>query len=209
MFMLAPVRTAAPAIAPVSLDAVKAALHVDHIDDDVMIGALLAAATEHFDGWSGILGRCLVEQTWRQDFACFSDCLRLPLAPVLSIEGISYFDGENAQQTLPTSAYGLFTDTRGAFVGLKHDQSWPGVYSRGDAVSVTFKAGYATTPEVPADPGPPEVVAVPARSTVPEPIKLAIIMHVKSNYDPLESADRDSCQRAIAALIAPYRRVGV
>jgi uncharacterized phiE125 gp8 family phage protein len=198
--MLAPVRTAAPAITPVSLADVKAHLRVDHSDDDAMIGALLATAVNRFDGWSGILGRCLVEQTWRQDFGCFSDCLRLPLAPVLSVESVTYFDSENAQQTLAASVYGLFSDARGSYVGLKPDQSWSGTYSRRDAVSVTFKAGYATTPAA-GD--------VPALSTVPDPIKLAIIMHVKSNYDPLEPAVRDSYQRAIDALVAPFRRVGV
>jgi len=203
--MLAPVRTAAPAITPVSLADLKASLRVDHSDDDAVIGALLAAAVNHFDGWTGILGRCLVEQTWRQDFGCFTDCLRLPLAPVLTVESVTYFDGENAQQTLAASVYGLFSDARGPYVGLKPDQSWPGSYSRRDAVSVTFKAGYATTPAVPADPGP----EAPEQSTVPDPIKLAIIMHVKSNYDPLDPTVRDSYQRAIDALVAPFRRVGV
>ncbi|GEC15160.1 head-tail connector protein [Nitrobacter winogradskyi] len=198
--MLAPVRTAAPTITPVSLAEVKAHLRVDHTDDDAMIGALLTAATERFDGWTGILGRCLVEQTWRQDFECFSDCLRLPLAPVLSIESITYFDGDNAQQTLAASVYNLFTDARGPYVGLKPDQPWPGIYSRRDAISVTFKAGYATTPAQ---------GETPAQSTVPEPIKLAIILQVKLNYDPLESAVRESYQRAIDALVAPFRRVGV
>ncbi|EAQ34477.1 hypothetical protein NB311A_12067 [Nitrobacter sp. Nb-311A] len=198
--MLAPVRVTPPDITPVSLTDVKAQLHVDHPDDDAMIGALLTAATEHFDGWTGILGRCLVEQTWRQDFGCFSDCLRLPLAPVLSVDSITYFDGENAQQTLDTSVYALFSDARGPYVGLKPDQSWPGSYSRRDAVSVTFKAGYATTPAE---------GETPAQSTVPEPIKLAIILQVKLNYDPLEPAVRESYQRAIDALVAPFRRVGI
>jgi uncharacterized phiE125 gp8 family phage protein len=198
--MLAPVRTVEPAITPVSLADVKAQLRVDHTDDDMMIGALLLAATERFDGWTGILGRCLVEQTWRQEFACFSGCLRLPLAPVLSVDSITYFDGENAQQTLDTSVYALFADTLGPYVGSKPDQSWPGSYSRRDAISVTFKAGYATTQAQ---------GETPAQSTVPEPIKLAMILQVKLNYDPLEPAVRESYQRAIDALVAPFRRVGV
>ncbi|HEU4804231.1 MAG TPA: head-tail connector protein [Nitrobacter sp.] len=198
--MLAPVLVTPPDITPVSSTDVKAQLHVDHTDDDAMIGALLTAATEHFDRWTGILGRCLVEQTWRQEFACFAGCLRLPLAPVLSVESITYFDGENAQQTLDASVYVLLADARGPYVGLKPDQSWPGSYSRRDAISVTFKAGYATTP-VQGE--------TPAQSTVPEPIKLAIILQVKLNYDPLELAVRESYQRAIDALVAPFRRVGV
>lgn len=198
--MLAPIRVTPPDITPVSLTDVKAQLHVDHTDDDTMIGALLTAATEHFDGWTGILGRCLVEQTWQQDFSCFADCLRLPLAPALSVDSITYFDGENAQQTLDASVYALFSDSRSPYVGLKPDQSWPGSYSRRDAISVTFKAGYSTTPAE---------GETPAQSSVPEPIKLAIILHVKLNYDPLDSSARESYQRAIDALVAPFRRIGL
>jgi uncharacterized phiE125 gp8 family phage protein len=197
--MLAPVRVAPPDITPVSLADVKAQLRVDHTDDDAMIGALLMAATERFDGWTGTLGRSLVEQTWRQEFACFAGCLRLPLAPVLSVESITYFDGENAQQTIDASVYALFSDARGPYVGLKPDQSWPGNYARRDAISVTFKAGYVTTPAQ---------GETPARSTVPEPIKLAIILQVKLNYDPLQPPVRESYGRAIDALVAPFRRVG-
>lgn len=198
--MLAPIRVTPPDITPVSLADVKAQLRVDHTDDDAMIGALLMAATERFDGWTGILGRCLVEQTWRQELACFSGCLRLPLAPALSVDSITYFDGENAQQTLDASVYALFSDSRSPYVGLKPDQSWPGSYSRRDAISVTFKAGYETIPAQ---------GETPAQSSVPEPIKLAIILQVKLNYDPLEPAVRESYQRAIDALVAPFRRVGV
>lgn len=198
--MLAPVRTVPPATTPVSLADMKRHLRVDHTDDDEMIAALLTAATVYFDGWSGILGRCLVEQTWRQDFPCFTTYLRLPLAPALSIEDVVYFDGGNVRQTLDDSIFALLSDERGPYVGLKPSQSWPASYSRRDAVSVTFKAGY---PTIPADGD------VPAQSAVPDSIKLAIIMHVKSNYDPLDSATLDSYNRSIAALIAPHRRVGV
>ncbi|MCB1394382.1 MAG: phage gp6-like head-tail connector protein, partial [Nitrobacter sp.] len=78
--------------------------------------------------------------------------------------------------------------------------SWPGSYSRRDAISVTFKAGYETIPAQ---------GETPAQSSVPEPIKLAIILQVKLNYDPLEPAVRESYQRAIDALVGPFRRVGV
>jgi hypothetical protein len=126
--------------------------------------------------------------------------LALPLAPALSVEGITYFDAGNAQQTLDASVYVLFSEARGPYVGLNPDQSWPGSYLRRDAISVTFKAGYATTPAQ---------GETPAKSAVPEPIKLAIILQVKLNYDPLEPAVRESYQRAIDALVAPFRRVSL
>lgn len=65
--MIHPIRTVPPAETPVSLADAKVHLRVDHGDDDTYIGAIVAAATEHLDGWNGILGRCLVTQTWTLD----------------------------------------------------------------------------------------------------------------------------------------------
>ena len=40
-------------------------LRVDHSADDLLIAALERAAVAHMDGWSGILGRCIMPQTWQ------------------------------------------------------------------------------------------------------------------------------------------------
>lgn len=190
--MFPPVRTTAPAATPVSLTEVKAHCRVDGTDSDTVLTALLNAAVDHLDGWSGILGRCLVTQTWRQDFASFG-CLRLPLGPVSSIDTITYFDDENAQQTLPDSIYTLRSDALGAFVDLKPDQAWPSVYNRADAVSVTFIAGTAA-------------------ADVPAAIKAAIMLLVSHWNEHREAAIEGGVSElpmGVAALIAPYRRVGV
>lgn len=209
--MLAPVRTAAPAAVPVSLDEAKLHLRVDHNDDDTLISSLIDVATAHLDGWSGILGRALVTQTWRQDFCRFSDRIRLPLAPVASITNITYFDGEDAQQTLDAGVYRLMTDALGPFVALAPGQAWPSAYCRDDAVSVTFVAGYGNAGEVPA------------------PIRTAIILLVRSMFvasaaagvvkrETVEGVSTTEYQDGIAALennpaamvlLAPYRRVGI
>ena len=70
--MTAPIRTVAPSETPVTLADAKAHLRVDHGDEDTLIGALVSAATEYLDGWDGILGRCLVTQTWtlERDESC-------------------------------------------------------------------------------------------------------------------------------------------
>lgn len=202
--MLAPVRVTPPAITPVSLAEMKAHLRVDHDDDDAVIGGLLTAAVEYLDGWTGILGRCLVEQTWRQDFERACQILPIPLAPVISIVGVTYPDANGDPVAIDSADYALKVDAGGR----------GGVMLRAEAVpagpiGVTYVAGYATIPEVPAVPGDPGTPAVPAQSAVPDPIKVAIKLAVQMNYDPLEPAVRDSYQRAVDALLAPYRRVGV
>jgi uncharacterized phiE125 gp8 family phage protein len=191
--MLAPVRTIAPAETPVSLAEAKAHLRVEHSDDDALITGLIAAATDHLDGWSGVLGRCLVTQTWRQDFAGFADCLRLPLGPVASITSVTYLDGDNAEQTLPDTDYQLLTDALGALVALAPGRSWPATCARPDAVSVTFVAGSAA-------------------DDVPPALKVAIMLLVGHWYERREAIDGNTLAElpfSVSALIAPYRRIGV
>jgi uncharacterized phiE125 gp8 family phage protein len=187
--MLAPVRTVAPAAPVVTLDAVKQHLRVDFSDDDTIIQALIDAAVDHLDGWTGILGRALVNQTWRQDFCRFSNCMRLPLTPFGSVVSVTYFDGSNLEKTLDDTIYVVLSDARGPYLTLKPDQSCPGTFGRDDAVRVTFVAGFG------AD-----------GSTVPAALQTAIIVLVKMNYD---ASSRDILETVFDALVTPYRRVGV
>lgn len=189
--MLAPVRTIAPASEPVTLDEAKLHCRVDHDDDDDLIEGLIAAATGYLDGWTGILGRALITQTWRQDFHCFADRMRLSLLPVASITSVTYYDASNEQQTLDDGVYGLFTDGAGPYVGLKPDQTWPGVYGRRDAVSVTYVAGAAEAP-----------AAIKAAM-------LLMIGHWYANREAASDAPRTALPMAVDALLRPYQAVGV
>lgn len=182
--MLRPVRITPPAELPVTLAEAKAHLRVDAADEDELISALIGAATDHLDGWTGILGRALVTQTWRQDFDCFAPCLRLPLSPVSAVTAVSYTDPDGNAQTF--ADYDLVTDGFGPFVRRKRNASWP--TTNGDPVSVTFTAGYG------------------ASFDVPSAIKQAILLHIGTLYEYRETmADRAQPTPAYDALIAPYR----
>src|SRR4051794_5405809 len=119
---LAPVRTVPPTLHILSVDEVKAHLRVDGNDDDTLIEALRDTVEAHLDGWSGILGRGLLTQSWRQALAQFPPDyrIRLPLAPVASITSVTYFDlATNLQQTLSTGVYtGPFVDSLGPYIAL-------------------------------------------------------------------------------------------
>ena len=186
--MLAPVRTVAPTTMPVSLAEAKAYLRVDHDDQDDLITAQIKAATAYLDGYAGILGRALVTQTWRQDFAGFADRLPLPVSPVIAIVSVSYFDGGNVQQTLDAGVYDLFADARGAYVTLRPGQVWPVTFYRPDAVTITFTAGFG------------------AAADVPEPIRQAILLIVQRLFDGTDTSIDVAIDRTVHALIAPYRR---
>jgi uncharacterized phiE125 gp8 family phage protein len=193
--MLAPVRTVAPEDTPVSLLEAKAHCRVDYDDDDTLIAALIDAATAHVDGWTGVLGRALVTQSWRQDFHCFGCRMRLPLRPAGSITEIAYYDRDNIQQTLSADVYQLLTDASGPFVSPQPGQVWPGSYGRADAVSVTFVAGYGDADAVPAA------------------IKAAILLIIGHLYENREATvvgvSAQTLPMAVDALLAPYRRVGI
>lgn len=194
--MLRPVRTEPPADL---IDVGEAVAHcrVDPADSETvaLIGAYAQAATDLLDGWTGILhGRCLVTQTWEQSFGCFSDKLRLPLDPVQSISSVTYFDGDNAQQTLATSVYQKFTDERGPYLALKPEQTWPSVYRRDDAITVTFVCGYGDA------------------DAVPQPIKTAallLVSHWNTNREAVGATDLAELPFGVAVLLRPYRRLTV
>lgn len=188
-----PVQVAAPADTPVSLAEAKAQLRVEHSADDDLITRLIEAATAHLDGWSGVLGRCLYTQSWRQDFDRFSACLRLPLAPVATVTSVKYDDVDDVEQTVSASNYSLLADDAGPYVRFKSDFAFPSVDSEGPTVRVSYVAGYGDA------------------TAIPEAIRHAILMMVGHWYESREAVvvgpQVASLPLAVDALIAPYRRI--
>lgn len=193
MVMHAPVRTVTPATTPVSLSEVKAHCRVDDNSSDSVLAGLLAAAVDHLDGWTGVLGRCLVTQTWRQDFDGFERCMRLPLGPVASITSVTSRNAAGQLATVNSGDYSLKTDALGSYVRFKDGFDFPTDLNETSAVSVTYVAGTAA-------------------ADVPAAIKAAIMLLVSHWNEHREAAIEGSVAElpmGVAALIAPYRRVGV
>lgn len=212
--MLRPVLVAPPELLPVSLVETKGHLRVDHSDDDTLIEGLIGAATDHLDGWTGILGRCLVEQTWRQDFDAFARSLCLPLGPVIAGESVTWRNEAGQVATIPGAAYDLRTDAGGrSLIRFDADYVFPIGLHESRAVAVTFKAGYATIPAVePGEGDPPDPPGSPAMSTVPAAIKTAILLMVANWYNNREATaptTLGALPYGVDMLIAPYRRVGI
>jgi hypothetical protein len=113
--MLSPVLVTPPTDTPVSLDEAKLHLRVDGDDEDTYITALIAAATGHLDGFTGILGRCLMAQTWSQEYEAACGDLVLPLGPVSTVTSI----------TGGFTGYRLLKDGRGYFLRLNDGAAWP------------------------------------------------------------------------------------
>lgn len=193
-----PVLIVEPETSPVSLAEAKAHLRVDGSDDDALISIMVDAAVGHLDGWRGSLGRCLVNQTWRQDFAEWpSDgILRLPFPDVSAIDSVTYYDSEDAEQTVAGANYERASDALGGYVALVASWSAPSLSTRIAPVAVTFTAGFGA-----------EATDVPAA------IRGAILLMVGNLY-----ANREATAPAAAVaelpmgasmLLRPYRRMEV
>lgn len=190
--MQRPVRVTAPAAAPVALSEAKAHLRVDHTDDDAIIGRIVDAAVGHLDGWSGVLGRCLVAQTWRVSFRDFTGrAIHLPFPDVSAIEAVTYRDADDLEQTVDPSDYALNEDAQGSYLFFASAFDRPAVFHRPDAITVRFVAGYG------------DATAVPAA------LKAAMLLHVAHMYENREPVvigqSVAPLPMAYDALVAPYR----
>lgn len=163
--------------------------------DRAKVSGLLDAAVSHFDARDGVLGRCLVPQTWDYTLDAFpADSICLPLAPLMSISSVTYVDLAGATQTFSASLYSLSADRHWTpRIDLVYGAEWPSTRVQPDAVTVRFEAGYDSG-NSPQD-----------ASAVPEPIKTAIKFQLELLYDR-EPNNRETLERARDALILPYRR---
>lgn len=197
--MFRPKLITAPAELAVSVSDAKGHLRVAHSSEDTVIGAFVGAAIAHLDGYSGILGRCLVTQTWRQDFAGWPEDgrLRLPFPDVdLDSVVVTYLDTLADEQIVPEAQYEVLQDARGVYVEFRAAFTAPTLEDdRAAPVWVTFDAGYG------------------AAASVPAAIKAAILLITGDLYENRENtviSDARVQAMPIAAdrLLTPYRRVG-
>jgi hypothetical protein len=226
------IRVTAPSGDVVSLADLKVQLGGLDDSEDGALTAYLAATTAWIDAQTGWFGRALLPQTWEltrhsffhetregvhHGYACCrhrrhgEHDIELPFPPLISVDSVAYVDPANVSHTLDASAYevqgvgarGLIMPTFGAF--------WPATTWRKDAVTIRFTCGY-----------PPS--GSPAVSTVPAPVKQAIVLATSklrslAMSDPslkMDTVIGVSSQQwdiagikmydaAIDALLAPYR----
>lgn len=184
--MIAPELTIPPA-ALLTLPEVRAHLRVDHTEEDPLIEGLIAAAVSHLDGWQGVLGRCILTQTWASRFSALRD-QRLPFPDVQSAV-VSYLDSNGAAQTVDPTNYRVRTISGAGLLTFADSFQAPAVLSgRDDAVTVT---------------------AVYGRDDLPAPLRVAALMLIGHWYQHREAVVTGTITAevplAVGALIAPYR----
>ncbi len=196
-----PVLVTAPAVLPVTLDEMKVALRIaergvdDNIlphEDDGLIKDEIQSAVDHYEGWTGILGIVLSEQTWRQSFDGFSGCLKLPLGPVSAIAVARYRNAAGQVSTIAANEYALDVSASGeASIRFRNAYQRPADLYERLALQVDYVAGWPV---------------VDGKSTVPADIKTAIKIRVQLAYDESARAGAENLSRVEDALIGKYRR---
>lgn len=143
----------APVSEPVSLSEAKVHLRVsaDQTDEDSLISALIKAAREYAESFTG---RAIRTQTWDLKLDAFPcDEIVLPYPPVTSVTSITYVDTAGSTQTWDSSLYQTSLpsgpDAGKARIWPAYGQYFPQTRCQMDAVTVRFVAGYATVSAVP------------------------------------------------------------
>ena len=160
-----------PAVLPVTLDEAKAHLRVDFAEDDAAIEAYLRAAAERYDGRDGLLGRCLISQTWELVLDRFPVAeIEIPLGPVSSVVSITYVRTDGTDTVISPETYVVDQGGTPAWIVPFVRGSWPATMATINAVTVRFVAGFG---DGPAD--------------VPATIRQAILTRVCQLYDNRDS----------------------
>lgn len=173
----------APATYPVTLAETCSFLRREVGEDDTRINALIAAATGFLDGNTGMLGRCIVSQTWELVLDEFSSAIRLGLGPVSSVTSVKYLDTAGVEQTVSAADYSTDLVSDPQWIVLNADSSWPSTMDAVNVVTIRFVAGYAT---------------------VPDTIKQAVLFLVSAMYDN-GGAIPDDSWKTVHALLANSR----
>ncbi len=178
-----------------TLAELKKQCEVEHDLDNEYLEALGAVAESALSGPETVYRQGWIDQVWqdvRPAFPCATDVLTM--APVTSIQAITYMDGAGAEQTVPGSDYYVATSHLGGHVRLVPDASWPtDVIARQDAVKIEYAVGYGAT-----------------AGHVPASVRHALLLLVGHYYRHREAVILTGAPKelpqGVAALMQPYRR---
>lgn len=143
------VRSVAPVTKPIEVADVKAQMRVLEDDEDAFIQTLIDAAIAYVDA-RGVLGRCMITQTWQQWVSQSPGWVTLELGPNATLTEVHYHDTDGTLQEGTLSNFE--TRLAGDFnvVKPKDGFSWPQAQTRDDAIRLTYTAGYGGADAVPA-----------------------------------------------------------
>jgi uncharacterized phiE125 gp8 family phage protein len=129
---------------------------------------------------------------WRRGW-CGPASIELPRPPLIEVLAVRYYDGSNVLQLVDPASY-FVTDDEPARLQFVDSFNLSGVSARPDALRIDYWAGYAPL-------GSPEDDFT---TSVPEPIKQAILIGVELQHEAMMPADREALERTQTYLLQPY-----
>jgi uncharacterized phiE125 gp8 family phage protein len=147
---------------PVSLTEAKSHLKVDTSADDTYITSIIKAATQLSEEYTN---RFFINTTLKQFASSFKEIETLFKSKVSAVNHVKYYDTNNTLQTLSPNVYSKQLEYEPAQIQLAHNQSFPTITKRNDAVEVEYVVGYGSS-----------------ASDVPEIIKQAILLTIGNFY---------------------------
>lgn len=184
-----------PDIEPVTVAEAKMHMHEQLVDadNDTYIGALITAAREWVEDYTG---RALIDQTWQLIFEGYSYCeIKLHRSPVIEVESFIY-DLNGEATTVDTAVYQLDgARTKWPRVIQAYGQSFPASYWF-PPLTIQFRAGYADRSASPTE----------GAEKVPEVFKHAIKLLVGHLYENREAMpNQESVPMAVKWLLNSQR----
>lgn len=138
-----------PAVEPVSVADAKAHSVIEHTEDDAMIAEQVCAARQWLETYTH---RSLITRTYILELEAWLPEIELPRPPLITVDTITYWDKDNAQQTLDPAKYEVSKASMFGRVRPVSGETWPEVSQRYDAIQIKFQAGYGdTAASVPED----------------------------------------------------------
>jgi len=133
---MTPYLVTAPDALPVTLAAMKLHLRVEHGHEDALIEETQAGAVAFLDAWGGVLGRCIMPQTWAVDVTgpgphllpfpdasniaaeSGGDALSVDVARTAKGQCVTVSDAGDGQAVTITAVYGLSSERLSAAQSL-------------------------------------------------------------------------------------------
>ncbi|UWR66243.1 head-tail connector protein [Phaeobacter inhibens] len=189
--MFRPIRTVAPAESPVTLNEVKEQAMVDFDADDDLLTGMRDAAVVHLDGFGGVLGRAMVEQTWQLHRTNWARNIRLPVPDVSSVV-LTYLDENGVEQSVAVERISVLPVVTGTLVSLADAFTFPALQEDNPApIAVQFTCGFGAAVDVPAN------------------LKLAVKALAATWYENRTAQPGEALPMGVSALIQPYRWMAV
>jgi uncharacterized phiE125 gp8 family phage protein len=183
---------AAPALEPLELSTVQAHLRLTETSELGLLDLYAKAAREALERE---LGRQFISATYDGYLDAFpaGDTIELPMAPLVSVTSITYYDVNDTAATVTASDYDVDVASEPGRIVLAYGKTWPTTTLRpSNAVVVRYVAGYGTEP-----------------SNVPAPIRLALLHLTAHAFEHREPVLVGAVQSILPAtywdLVAGYR----